>query len=111
LTKYNKYSNKKTKVGEYTFDSKREATRYMELRLMVMAKEIRDLTLQPTYMLQEGYRYNGKKIREITYVADFRYTQNGKIVVEDTKGFKTEIYRLKKKLFLFKYPDIIFVES
>ncbi len=109
--KYNKYSNKKTKVGEYAFDSRKEATRYMELRLMAMAKEIRDLTLQPRFILQESFKHNNVTHRAISYVGDFKYIKEGQTIVEDSKGFKTDIYRLKKKLFLFKYPDIIFIES
>jgi hypothetical protein len=109
----NKYNNKTYQVDNITFHSKKEANRYLELKLLATAGEIRGLELQPKYELQPGYTHNGKKIREIIYIADFDYIDNrtGKTIVEDVKGFKTEIYRIKKKLLLYKYPNITFLET
>ena len=87
-----KYSNKKTELDGYTFDSKTEANRYAELMLAEKAGDISNLELQPKFLLE----VNGKKIA--TYIADFRYIENGKTVVEDVKGVKTPVYRIKKKL-------------
>lgn len=74
--------------------------------------EIRDLELQPEYVLQEAYVRDGKKIRAITYYADFRYLdlRTNRIVVEDCKGMRTEIYKMKKKMLLCRYPEINFQE-
>lgn len=92
--KEGKYKNVKTEVDGIVFDSKREANRYAELKLMEQAGEIRDLMLQPRYELV----VNGERI--CWYVADFEYTVNesDKRVVEDAKGVKTPAYRLKKNL-------------
>jgi len=103
--KYNKYKNKKYKHDGYVFDSTKEWKRYMQLKILLKANKIQDLTLQPEYVLQNSFKHNGKTHRAIKYVSDFRYTQDGKIIVEDVKGFLTDIYRLKKKLFLFKYGN------
>ena len=105
---YNKYSNKKTVVDNIRFDSKKEAARYCELKLLKKGKIIKDLILQPRFELQE--KFNGE--RAIVYVADFMYYDNEKqtTIVEDVKGIKTEIYKIKRKMFLFKYPQYQFVE-
>lgn len=103
--KKNKYGAQKASVDGITFDSKFESERYANLRLLERAGVIQNLTLQPRYVLQEGFVYNGHKERKIEYVADFQYTLNGKTIVEDAKGMKTPIYKLKRKLFLYKYGD------
>jgi hypothetical protein len=90
----NKYRNKRTVVNGITFDSKREAARYSELKLLAHAGHISDLQLQPKYVIE----VNGVKI--CSYLGDFRYWTNGKMIVEDAKGMKTPVYRLKKKLML-----------
>lgn len=68
-------------------------------------REIKDLELQKKFELQPKYKINDKTIRAISYVADFVYWDNTKkeVIIEDTKGFRTEIYKLKKKLFEYKY--------
>lgn len=88
-----KYRNRKTEVDGILFDSKREAARYAELKMLERAGEIRGLELQPVFPVA----VNGQKICK--YIADFRYTDRaGREVVEDAKGVKTDVYRLKKKL-------------
>lgn len=100
----NKFHAKKTEIDGIVFDSKHEAERYAELKLLERGRVIKDLTLQPKFELQEGYTSpTGKKIRPITYIADFMYTEDGNTVVEDAKGMKTDVYKLKKKLFEYKY--------
>jgi hypothetical protein len=88
----NKYRNKKTFVENLQFDSKKEAARYVVLREMERTKEIEGLKLQPTFKLAVG------DFPICKYRADFEYILNGQRVVEDVKGMKTAIYRIKKKL-------------
>ena len=103
---YKKYNAKKATFDGITFDSKAEMNRYCELKLMEKAKEISHLTLQPEFLLLEGFRYKGKKIQSMKYIADFQYIEkDGTEVVEDVKGFKTKEYNIKKKLFLHKYGE------
>lgn len=69
------------------------------------------LELQPVYELQEGYKRGKRKVQPITYIADFLVTyKDGRQAVIDVKGVKTEVYRIKKKLFEYKYPDLEIVE-
>jgi hypothetical protein len=89
-----KYHAIKTEVDGFVFASRREANRYSELKLMEYAGEIKNLELQPKYPCL----VNGVLV--CTYIADFRYTatKRGNQVVEDAKGVKTPLYRVKKKL-------------
>lgn len=107
-----KYHSVRNIVDGISFDSRREADRYIELKMLERAGKIKDLSLQQKFVLQPSFRKNGKTIRAITYVADFTYYDLEKMrnVVEDVKGFKTDVYRLKKKMFEFKYPDLTIVE-
>lgn len=107
-----KYKNKKIEIDGFKFDSKKEGNRYLELILLLKAKKITDLYLQPDFILQDSFKdKNGKHHRKISYIGDFKYVINGETFVEDSKGFKTDIFRLKLKLLLFKYPDINFIIS
>ena len=103
-----KYHSKKVIVDGIEFDSKKEAKRYSELKLLERAGNIKELELQKVFELQEGFKKNGKTYRKITYKADFYYFDNraGKYICEDVKGFKTEVYKLKKKMFECKYKDL-----
>ena len=114
MTYRSKYKAKKVIVDGITFDSKKEARRYQELKLLERAGVIKDLSLQPNFLLQDKFKYKGKTERKIEYIADFQYyiIKDKKWVIEDVKGFKTDVYKLKKKLFLKKYgEDYDFVES
>jgi len=96
--------------------SKKEARRCDELTLLEKAGEIENLEQQPKTVLQEGFDYKGKRVRPITYTADFGYWDKKRkmFVIEDTKGFHTSVYRIKKKLFMFLRrfnDDEIFEES
>lgn len=97
--KKSKYRAVKTEIDGITFDSKREAKRYQELRLLERAGEIENLRLQVAYELIEKSKYG----RSIKYVADFVYERNGDQIVEDAKGVRTPVYRLKKRLMAEKY--------
>lgn len=104
-----KYNNKKTVVDNIKFDSKAEANRYIELKLLEKSGKISDLELQPKFELQEKYINNkGEKIRAIIYKADFCYLEGNKIIVEDVKGVETKEFKIKRKLFENKYRDIDF---
>lgn len=106
----NKFNAKKTIVDEITFHSKKEANRYIELKHLADIGLIiwHDKTpLQPKFKLE----VNGKHI--CYYIADFRYYDvgDGKEIIEDVKGYKTAVYKLKKKLFLASYPEFEFIET
>lgn len=110
-----KYGAKKTVVNGIEFDSKKEAKRYTELHLLETAGAISDLRMQVKFVLIPAQREpdsvgpkggikKGKVIeREVDYIADFVYKDNssGETVVEDTKGFRTTDYILKRKMMLF----------
>jgi hypothetical protein len=104
----NKYSNKKITVDSVTFDSKKEARRYVELKILQMIGAIEKLELQPRFELQPEFVKNDEKHKKIEYIADFKYfnKETNEIVVEDVKGHKTQVYRIKKKLFEYKYPEL-----
>lgn len=114
-----KYRAKKVTVNGITFDSKREANRYQELLLLERAGQITDLQRQVKFELIPSQKIDGKVVeRACTYIADFAYfipthgqetDDEGHIhfwdgyepVVEDTKGFKTKDYIIKRKLMLY----------
>lgn len=105
-----KYRAKKTEIDGIKFDSKKEAKRYIALRELEKKGNIEKLMLQPRFLLQEGFRKNGKAYRKIEYVADFMYEQDGKLIIEDVKGMKTDVYKLKQKLFEKRYQDLTIKE-
>lgn len=100
---YSKYRALKTTVGGITFDSGLEARRYTQLKILETAGTIKNIQLQPKFRLMDSYKYNGKTIRAIDYVADFMYEEDGKRIVEDVKGIRTKDYIIKSKLFIKKY--------
>lgn len=103
----NKYNARKTIVDGIKFDSRKEAKRYVELKEMERKGLIRDLNLQVPFELIPSFTIfvDGKirKRRNIRYIADFVYFENDKEVVEDVKGRRTDVYKLKKKLFEYTY--------
>ena len=110
-----KYGAKKVKIDGIVFDSKKEATRYCEFKLMQRAGQIKNLELQkpfelipsqrePSTMSKTGKEKLGRVIEKpVRYVADFVYMENGKTVVEDCKGVRTKDYIIKRKLLLYIY--------
>lgn len=102
-----KYNNKKIKTSEGTFDSIKEYNRWCDLKLMQRAGLITGLARQQRFEVIPKQRYEGKTILPAYYIADFVYIRNGKMVVEDCKGFKTDVYKLKKKLMLLRYGVMI----
>ncbi len=96
-----KYHAKKTELDGITFDSRKEAQRYAELRLLERSGAIHNLRRQVRYELIPAQKKDGKTIeRACHYIADFVYEENGKTVVEDVKGYRTKEYVLKRKLML-----------
>lgn len=96
-----KYGAKKTEVDGFVFASKREAARYSELKTLERAGEIQHLQLQPRFPCF----VEGKLI--CTYIADFQYHDKEGRHVEDAKGYKTDVYKLKKKLVEALYGIVI----
>ncbi len=87
-----KYHNQRTMIGGQLFDSMKEANRWQELLLNQQAGIISHLRRQVKYSLDVNRR------RIALYIADFVYLEQGKEIVEDAKGMRTPVYRLKKKL-------------
>ena len=106
--------NTKVTIDNIKFQSKLEARRYKQLKLLENNDLISFLELQPKFVLQDKFYMlkNNKKecIRKLTYSADFQYMENGKLVIEDTKGHETNEYKIKRKLFLMMGDFDIFRE-
>lgn len=99
-----KFHNKKVVVDGIKFDSKRESERYQQLKLLVRAGKIQDLKLQVPFELIPTQRIDGKVVEQsCVYVADFVYTEDGKQVVEDVKGVRTDAYIMKRKEMLYRH--------
>ncbi|MEH7093964.1 DUF1064 domain-containing protein [Neobacillus vireti] len=100
-----KYNSKKVEKDGHLFDSKIEARYFDQLKWLEANKQILFFRMQPRYLLQEAFEKNGKKYRRIDYVADFEIHHiDGSIEVVDCKGFETTDFKIKKKLFEYKYP-------
>lgn len=112
-----KYHNKQTTCRQgHNHASLKEGNRCNDLVLLAKAGIIKDLVQQPKFNLLHDFLWHGKKVRGIDYVADFSYYDNEKkkFAVEDTKGFKTAVYLLKKKMLLNimkTRDDFVFIES
>ena len=95
-----KYGNIKTYTSDgIKHDSIKEANRWCELKLLQRAGKITELERQVPFELIP--KHDGE--RACTYVADFVYMEDGKKIVEDVKGKRTEVYKIKKKLMLWRY--------
>lgn len=103
--KRSKYRNKQVEVDDIMFDSMAEARYFKELQIRQKAKDILFFKLQPKYQLVAGFEKDGTKHRAIHYIADFEiHHLDGSIEVIDVKGYKTDVFRLKEKLFHKKFP-------
>lgn len=98
-----KYHARKTTVDGITFDSRKEADRYLVLKGMEEDGLIEDLRRQVRYELVPAFDVDGRHYRPVYYVADFVYVEGGREVVEDVKGMRTDVYKLKSKLFARRY--------
>lgn len=109
--KKSKYGNKKVQIGGLKFDSKREADRYLVLKAREDAGEISHLELQPRFKLRCGDRpVTFDSGRQAVYVADFAYFDGEKRIVEDSKGFRTPEYKLKRAIVHAMHPAVKIVE-
>lgn len=93
-----KYRAVKTTLDSITFDSKAEAKRYQELKLLLVAGQISFLELQPKFVLADPVTINGRRRPALRYVADFAYLTPSGRVVEDVKGMLTQAYKIKRHL-------------
>lgn len=106
---YNKYKNNKVVVEGIKFDSETESHYYIYIKKLKEEGEVVAFELQPTYILQEGFIKDGKKIRPIIYKADFKVIyKDGHEEIIDVKGQITAEFKIKRKLLLYKYPNIDF---
>lgn len=121
---FNKLGAKKVLYAGFLFDSKFEWRRYMQLLTWQRLGLIRDLDClhkwkegrtkedieRHTWILQEGFIHEGKKIRAITYTDDFQYVivETEEFIVEDIKGFVTASFKRSAKMFKKRYPNVNF---
>lgn len=106
--KTSKYKNKKVYVnGVKMADSKKESQRLHDLQMLEKAGKIKDLQSQFVFELQESFKHNGKTIRSIKYILDFYYfdIQKNKWILEDYKGFETDVFKIKRKMLLYKIQN------
>lgn len=118
----NKYGAMRMIVDGITFDSRKEARRYTELKLLERTGKITDLQRQVKFKLipaqyakseevytrgpKKGQHKQGKCIEQpVNYIADFVYVENGRKIIEDTKGVRTKDYIIKRKLVRWMYGD------
>lgn len=103
-TTMSKYNNRKVRCFEETFDSMLECERYKYLKALEQQKVISNLRRQVKYVLlpsQKDSKTRKTIEREITYLADFVYEKGSQTIVEDVKGMKTDVYKIKRKLMLY----------
>ena len=105
--KESKYKNHHVEIDGFKFDSKKEAKRYQDLKILIKAGEISDLCMQVSYELVPAVKYDSQKRKTpaMRYVADFVYldAKTGLLVVEDVKSAvtrKLRPYRMKKHLMM-----------
>lgn len=103
---YGKIRHNRVECDGYKFDSQQEKDYYLVLKNKLICGEIRDIKIHPSYTLQEKFTKNGKNYRKIYYSADFAFydVAKSKYRVIDVKGFETPVFKLKHKLFEYKYP-------
>ncbi len=103
-----KYGNKKIKVDGEEYDSQAEYLYHLHYREREQRGEIRNLKRQVKYVIQPSFKRDGSTIRAITYTVDYDFEEapDWKHVTVVVKGFATEVFKLKRKLFLYRYPEI-----
>lgn len=113
-TAKSKYLNKKIEINGYVFDSQKEADYYCQLKLLQKAGEVKKIELQPEFELLPKFTKNNITYQPIIYKADFKVTYlDGHTEIIDVKGseaFRTQVYRIKKKMFEYQYPDLTIKE-
>lgn len=102
-------NNKKVTIGDIKFDSVMEKDYYLHLLAMKSLGVVTSIKLQPAFVLQDGYvrQHDGKKILPITYKADFdvAYADGSRLII-DVKGFSDAQFKIKRKMFDKRYPDL-----
>lgn len=102
-----KYKSSKVELDGHKFDSKLEANIYKRIRELGLP-----CMLQPSYELQEKFKFGKHTIRPISYIADFCVIIDGMQYIIDAKGMETPVFKLKRKLFMHKYnKDIVCIKS
>lgn len=102
--KHSKYGARQIVVDGICFDSQAEARRYAQLKALQASGAISGLRVHPVYLLQPGFTHGKTAERAINYEGDFEYRENGAVIVEDVKGVETDVFKLKRKLFVYNYP-------
>ena len=111
VNKYHVAPKAERTIDGITFASKAEAEAYGQLKLAELAGAISELKTQPAYVLQESFMdAEGKKHRAIWYIGDFEFIRDGQLVCVDVKGMKTSVFKLKEKMFRYKYGNSIKLE-
>jgi hypothetical protein len=98
-----KYNNRRVNTPDGWFDSQRELKRWGELKLLERAGEIKHLRRQVDYELIPA----GCGLRRIVYRADFVYQEKGREVIEDSKGYRDRVYKLKRRLMMWRHNVVI----
>lgn len=105
--KQSKYKNKKVIYNGIKFDSQKERNYYIKLKLLEDTGKIKDLKLQVKYELQPKFQFGNKNIQAISYIADFTYLdEENKLHIVDTKGVRTDVYKIKKKMMQYRGLEI-----
>ena len=105
--KQSKYKNKKVVYDEIKFDSQKERNYYIKLKLLEDKGKIKNLKLQVKFELQPKFKSGNKNIQAISYIADFTYLdEENKLHIVDTKGVRTDVYKIKKKMMQYKGLEI-----
>lgn len=104
-----KYHNRRVKADGYTFDSQAEYRRYQELRLLEQAGDIDSLRVHHRWTVFVAFKdRDGKRHRAVVYEDDFSYREGSRWIVEDVKGVRTAVFRIKEKLFRHRFPGVDF---
>lgn len=113
IAKMNKYHNTKLETPDGKFDSKKEYQEWCQLKILEKAGLISDLERQKKFQLVPTIKTETETLRGTSYFADFFYfdKKRNSWIAQDSKGFKTDTYQIKKKLMLWLYPNIVFIES
>jgi hypothetical protein len=109
-----KYGNVKIEAGGFKFDSIRECNRYYDLLTLIKAGEIKELELQKSFILIDTVHTTERTLQQCSYKTDFFYYDNKRqeYIAEDVKGFKTDVYKIKMKLFIERYgKQVTFFEN
>lgn len=111
--KPSKMRNIRVVIDGIKFASTKEGNRYIVLKHLVKQNLIKDLVLQPRFIVCDPVEFEGIKYKAREYRADFKYYDKimNKTIVEDVKGRRTDLYILKRNIFLLRYPQYTFKET